>query len=76
VALALDVCDDWALRSWVLGFGPRARVLVPAALAERIQADLEQAAGQYADRMAFAATADLQDRLQRVLPFWTERAIS
>lgn len=76
VKIALEVCDDWALRSWILGFGPRARVLVPSALAERIQADLEAAATQYSSQMNIAATSDIQRRLQRVLPFWSDRAIS
>ena len=29
VVLTLTVSNDWALRSWVLGFGPLARVLAP-----------------------------------------------
>src|SRR5262249_651301 len=29
VVLSLDVCNDWALRSWILSFGPLARVLSP-----------------------------------------------
>lgn len=72
VTLVLEVCDDWTLRSWILGFGPRARVLAPAALAERIHDDLEAALSRYADQMTSAATADIQSRLQRVLPFWKE----
>jgi predicted DNA-binding transcriptional regulator YafY len=76
VMVVLDVCDDWALRSWILGFGPRARVLAPTALAERVRADLEGAAARYADQLAGAAAGDLQKRLQRLLPFWTDRAIS
>lgn len=34
--LTLDVCNDWALRSWILGFGPLARVLSPPELARQI----------------------------------------
>jgi predicted DNA-binding transcriptional regulator YafY len=34
--LTLCVTHDWALRSWVLGFGSAARVTAPAALAEAI----------------------------------------
>ena len=26
LTMTLDVCNDWALRSWILGFGPLARV--------------------------------------------------
>jgi predicted DNA-binding transcriptional regulator YafY len=72
LTLALEVCDDWTLRSWILGFGPRARVLAPAVLAERIHDDLEAALSRYADQMTSAATADIQSHLQRVLPFWKE----
>ena len=32
VVLSLEVCNDWALRSWILSFGPLARVLKPATL--------------------------------------------
>ena len=34
VTMTLDVCDDYALRSWILGFGRFVRVLAPASLAE------------------------------------------
>ncbi len=76
VTMALEVCDDWTLRSWILGFGPRARVLAPAALAEQIHDDLEAALARYAGQMTSAATADIQSRLQRVLPFWKEPSSS
>lgn len=36
ITLALDVSNDFALRSWILGFGPLARVLSPASLAAQI----------------------------------------
>src|SRR5690348_10379040 len=29
VRLTMDVCHDWALRSWILGWGPFARVVSP-----------------------------------------------
>ena len=45
--LQMDVCHDWALRSWILSWGPYARVAVPAALAAEIRADLESAATLY-----------------------------
>jgi hypothetical protein len=31
----MNVCHDWALRSWILGWGPFATVVAPAALAAR-----------------------------------------
>jgi len=34
VRLTLEVSNDWALRSWLLGFGASARVVRPAALAD------------------------------------------
>jgi predicted DNA-binding transcriptional regulator YafY len=46
--LTLDVCTDVALRSWILGFGPLAKVIGPAHLAEQILADLEGARARYA----------------------------
>jgi predicted DNA-binding transcriptional regulator YafY len=48
VVLALEVCNDWALRSWILSFGPLARVLAPKALAEQIKGEIERAAERYA----------------------------
>jgi proteasome accessory factor B len=47
VVLTLEVCNDPALRSWILGWGPAARVLSPAALAADIRADLNTASAQY-----------------------------
>jgi proteasome accessory factor B len=47
VVLTLEVCNDPALRSWILGWGPAARVLSPAALAADIRADLNNASAQY-----------------------------
>lgn len=48
VAMALDVCADRALRSWVLSFGPAAKVVAPPELARDIAADIEAARAQYA----------------------------
>lgn len=45
--LSMDVCHDWALRSWILGWGAFARVVTPAALAEEVRSDLQAAAQQY-----------------------------
>jgi predicted DNA-binding transcriptional regulator YafY len=47
VVLTLQVCNDLALRSWILGWGASARVLAPAALAADIRADLNNARAQY-----------------------------
>jgi predicted DNA-binding transcriptional regulator YafY len=45
--LQMDVCHDWALRSWILSWGPYARVAAPAALASEIRSDLQSAATRY-----------------------------
>ncbi|MDE3156903.1 MAG: transcriptional regulator [Acidobacteriota bacterium] len=70
VRLTLRVCDDPALRTWILGFGPLARVVAPARLAEAILEDLDEARANYAPRMNFdlEAPASLDFRLQPSLP--------
>jgi proteasome accessory factor B len=45
--MILDVSNDWALRSWLLGFGASVRVLEPAGLAETIASELARALQQY-----------------------------
>jgi predicted DNA-binding transcriptional regulator YafY len=46
--LTLDVCRDRALQSWILSFGPFARVIAPAALAREIADQFEEARARYA----------------------------
>lgn len=53
VRLSMKVCRDWALRSWVLGWGAHARVVAPAALAEEILGQLNEARDGYAPKLAF-----------------------
>ena len=48
VRLTMNVCHDWALRSWILSWGPFARVVSPAGLAADIQSDLQSAVARYA----------------------------
>jgi predicted DNA-binding transcriptional regulator YafY len=48
LVMALDVCLDRALHSWILSFGPFARVLAPAALAREIAEQFEEARARYA----------------------------
>jgi proteasome accessory factor B len=45
--VTLDVCHDWALRSWILSWGPFVRVVSPAALAGEVQSDLRAASAHY-----------------------------
>jgi predicted DNA-binding transcriptional regulator YafY len=47
VLMTLDVCLDRALSSWILSFGPFARVIAPATLANEIAAQFEEARAQY-----------------------------
>ena len=46
--MTLHVCNDFALRSWILGFGPLARVMSPPELARQIQEEANQTRLQYA----------------------------
>ena len=45
--MTLHVCLDRALTSWILSFGPFARVVAPEALARDIAAQLSDASGRY-----------------------------
>jgi predicted DNA-binding transcriptional regulator YafY len=45
--MSMDVCHDWALRSWILSWGPFARVVTPAVLAQEIRSDLASAFARY-----------------------------
>jgi predicted DNA-binding transcriptional regulator YafY len=47
LVLAMDVCHDWALRSWILSWGPFARVITPASLATEVRSDLQAASDHY-----------------------------
>jgi predicted DNA-binding transcriptional regulator YafY len=70
LVLSLKVCADWALQSWVMSFGPFARVLKPAALAERVLEEIEEAREQYAPHLEFEVPQPLYDaKAQRTLAF-------
>ena len=45
--ITLNVVNDWALKSWILGFGGHARVVAPATLAAEISQELDAARGNY-----------------------------
>jgi predicted DNA-binding transcriptional regulator YafY len=45
--VTLDVSDDWALRSWLLGFGSAVRVIEPQSLRDAIRSELDKAAQRY-----------------------------
>jgi predicted DNA-binding transcriptional regulator YafY len=50
--VTLQVSNDWALRSWILGFGADVRVVRPRVLAETIVDDLTRARARYDVRTA------------------------
>jgi len=47
VRMTLDVSNDWALRSWLLGFGSRVRVLAPESLAVALRDEFRRGAALY-----------------------------
>jgi predicted DNA-binding transcriptional regulator YafY len=47
VTLSMEVCHDWALRSWILSWGPLAQVVAPASLAREIRDDHTAASTRY-----------------------------
>ena len=73
VMMTLEVSDDYALRSWLLGFGRFVRVLAPSELVDWIEEELDQAHQQYAgsDRVR-VADSDLQPGL----PFLFNRLVT
>ena len=52
LVLTLQVCIDQALHSWILSFGPFARVLTPAPLALEIASQINLAGARYAEPAA------------------------
>lgn len=47
ITMIMQVCHDWALRSWILSWGPFGRVVAPDTLAADVRADLEAAQAVY-----------------------------
>jgi predicted DNA-binding transcriptional regulator YafY len=45
--LTMNVVIDWELQAWVMGFGPAAKVIEPAAFAQRIVESFEEARATY-----------------------------
>ena len=56
LTLTLDVCNDWALKSWILGFGGLVTVISPATLVAEITQELEAARANYQDGRPSAHT--------------------
>jgi hypothetical protein len=64
VVMTLQVSDDDALRSWILGFGRFVRVIAPGPLVEWVEEELDQARQQYGDDGGVPVTdSDLQPGL-------------
>ena len=53
IVMSLEVSDDPALRSWLMGFGSGARVLAPERLARALFMELDRARSIYAERFGF-----------------------
>ena len=68
VRLTLKVCRDWALRTWVLGWGAHARVASPSALAQEILEQLDGARDGYAPKLVFETSAVTAAPKSRRLP--------
>lgn len=69
VRVEMHVCNDEALRRWILGFGSHVRVIAPFTLAEDILDELDAARAQYAPRLDLEAPPMWDPVDQRVLPF-------
>jgi predicted DNA-binding transcriptional regulator YafY len=48
LTVTLNVVNDWALKSWILGFGGLVTVTFPSTLADEILREVETARGNYA----------------------------
>jgi hypothetical protein len=76
--MTLNVCDDRPLRSWILSFGPLARVLAPSQLAQEILEEIQEARERYMPRLMFDAPrmelpssdSDMQRRLPMRTRMW------
>lgn len=70
LVMHLKVCNDWALRTWVLGFGPFVRVVEPPELAQEILQQLSDARERYLPRLVFDKPEQPADwPPQPMLPF-------
>jgi predicted DNA-binding transcriptional regulator YafY len=47
IRMSLTVSNDWALRSWVLGFGAAVKVIGPRTLAEAVLDEFTRGSDQY-----------------------------
>ncbi len=68
LVLKMRVAVDFALSAWVLGFGPRARVLAPRRLAQVILEQIDDMRANYAPPLP-GLPASRPARTQKELPF-------
>jgi predicted DNA-binding transcriptional regulator YafY len=47
ITVTLNVSNDFALRTWILGFGALAKVIAPAALADEIEEEASRMVKRY-----------------------------
>lgn len=70
LTLTMDVVHDWALKSWLLSFGPLARVVSPSSLAEEMLERIEEARERYVPSLDLEVPPALFDvSRQPDLPF-------
>jgi predicted DNA-binding transcriptional regulator YafY len=58
VRVTLNVSNDWALRSWLLGFGAAVKVRRPGALADALLDEHKRAAAKYEPPLDLDPAAD------------------
>jgi predicted DNA-binding transcriptional regulator YafY len=70
VVLRMKVVVDWGLTTWVMGFGPRARVLSPRRLAQQVYEQVEEMRDIYAPKIPLDLPASKKSTApQGGLPF-------
>jgi predicted DNA-binding transcriptional regulator YafY len=70
VILKMKVVVDWGLTAWVMGFGPRARVLTPRRLAQQVFEQVEEMRDIYAPKIPLDLPASKKPSTgQSGLPF-------
>ena len=74
LVLKMRVAVDFALSAWVLGFGPRARVLAPRRLAQVILEQIEDMRANYAPTLPGLAAVAAGDGRRRGCPSRRKRA--
>ena len=72
IVMTLHVCDDYALRQWILGYGRLVPVLAPGSLVESLSEEFAAAREQYAS----GGVAFVDSDVQPALPFLLGRIAS